>query len=88
MEYRTVFMDSRTKDQGIELRLKLLETTAKKEIELLKTSIGLVGKLNPLFELDIDLFHSVSETFKLLVDISCFRCTPIECLHIIHTSIF
>lgn len=50
-------MDSRTKCQAIELRLKLLETTEKKEIELLKTSTGLVGKLNPLFELDIDLFQ-------------------------------
>ena len=50
-------MDSRTKDQAIELQLKLLETTEKKEIELLKTSIGLVGKLNPLFELDIDLLQ-------------------------------
>ena len=25
----------------------------------------------------------MSDTFQLLVDISCFRCTPIECLHTI-----
>ena len=36
-------MDSRTKNQAIELQLKLLETTEKKEIEL----------LNPLTPIDV-----------------------------------
>ena len=47
----------RTKKQAIQLRLQILDAKGKKQVDTLKTSTGLVGKLNPLYELDVDIFQ-------------------------------
>jgi hypothetical protein len=63
----TVTSRRRSKSESLDICTQISMACDVKAKENIKTSFGLTGKTNPLFELDVDLFQS----------------TPIECLHTI-----